>query len=100
MKKLFLICGILVAVSCNNKTNIGKFTISGQVKNISDQKIFLEELHFSQQPPQVIDTGEVVIGKVNLKTIDSEQGLYSLRLEKGAGYIFINDMDALSVTLV
>jgi len=100
MKKLFLTGSvILFMLSCNTKTNIGKFTISGEVKNVPDQKIFLEELHFSQQPPQVIDTGEVVNGKVNLKSIASEEGLYRLRLEKGSGYIFINDQDAITFSL-
>ncbi|MDQ6756660.1 MAG: AhpC/TSA family protein [Bacteroidota bacterium] len=91
MKKLFVVICALFFFSCKNETSVGKFTITGEIKNAPDQKVFLEELHFSQDAPVVIDTAELTNGKVKIKNIGDEQGLYRLKLEKGAGYIFIND---------
>ena len=93
MKKLLV--GILMiagVISCNEKTEKGKFTVTGDLKNAEDQKIFLEELYFSQKDPSVIDTGEIKNGKFTVSGIAPEEGLYRLRFEKQeTGYIFIND---------
>jgi len=93
MKKLLV--GILLAasvVSCNEKTEKGKFTVIGELKNADNQKIYLEQLFFSQQDPQVLDTGEIKDGKFVVSSIGNEEGLYRLRFEKQeTGYIFIND---------
>lgn len=95
MKKLLV--GILMiagVISCNEKTEKGKFTVTGDLKNAEDQKIFLEELYFSQKDPSVIDTGEIKNGKFTVSGIAPEQGLYRLRFEKKeTGYIFINDAE-------
>lgn len=98
MKKLLYIFFALIFFSCKNENTIGKFTVTGEIKNASDQKVFLEEIHFSQSPPVVIDTSSLEKGKVNIKSIASEEGLYRLRLENGPGYIFINDKDNISFT--
>ncbi|MDB5222561.1 MAG: hypothetical protein JWN83_1228 [Chitinophagaceae bacterium] len=98
MKRLLIILCSLALFSCKNENTTGKFTVTGEIKNAADQKIFLEEIHFSQEPPVVIDTSLLEKGKVNIKSIASEEGLYRIRLEKGSGYIFINDKDAISFT--
>ena len=93
MKKLLF--GILLiagTISCNEKTEKGKFTVTGNLKNAADQKIFLEQLYFSQKDPEVIDTGEIKNNKFTVSGIAPEEGLYRLRFEKQeTGYIFIND---------
>ncbi len=90
MKKLFIIiCGVWL-YSCKDEATKGTFTVEGTVKNAPDQKVFLEELR-SQEAPLIIDTAQLVNGKVTLKGIAPEEGLYRLRPEKNAGYIFIND---------
>ena len=77
---------------CNQKQEKGKFTISGEIKNAPDQKIYLEQLFFSQKNPEVLDTAEIKNGKFSLSAVAPEEGLYRLRLEKvETGYIFIND---------
>lgn len=93
MKKLLLPVALATALfSCNNNTEKGKFTVNGEVKNLADQKIYLEELFFSQKDPEVLDTAEVKNGKFSISAIAPEQGLYRLRLEKdSAGFVFIND---------
>ena len=62
------------------------------MKNADNQKIYLEQLFFSQKDPQVLDTGEIKDGKFVVSSTGNEEGLYRLRFEKQeTGYIFIND---------
>ncbi len=93
MKKILL--GILLLAglaSCSEKQEKGKFTVTGNLKNAEDQKIYLEQLFFSQKDPEVIDTGEIKNGKFTVSGIAPEEGLYRLRFQKQeTGYIFIND---------
>ncbi len=98
MKKIILPLAIVLALfSCNNGKEEGKFTVNGELKNVPDQKIYLEELFFSQKDPEVLDTGTVKNGKFSVSSTAPEQGLYRIRLEKGnTGFIFINDLSAIS----
>jgi len=98
MKKLLIIFSCIALFSCNNEDVTGKFTLKGEIKNASDQKIFLEEIHFSQDAPVVIDTSLLEKGKVKIKGIATEEGMYRVRLENGPGFIFINDKQAISFT--
>ena len=98
MKKLLFILCSVAFFSCKNENITGKFTVTGEIKNADDQKVFLEEIHFSGLPPVVIDTSVLEKGKVSIKSIASEEGLYRIRLERGPAYIFINDKDAISFT--
>jgi peroxiredoxin len=93
MKKIFLFLSFSVLLfSCKNSADKEKFTVAGEIKNTPDQKIFLEELYFSQKPPEVLDTAQIKNGKFSSSAIAHEMGLYRLRLEKtDAGFIFIND---------
>ncbi len=93
MKKIVatLITSLLI-LSCNTKPDNEKFKLSGEIKNISDQKIYLEQLYFSQKGPDVMDTAEIKNGKFELSAIAPEEGLYRIRLDKlEHGFIFIND---------
>ncbi|MEO6228863.1 MAG: TlpA disulfide reductase family protein [Ferruginibacter sp.] len=83
----------VIFFACNTTDSYkGNFTVTGEIKNAPDQKIYLEELYFSQKEPSVLDTAELKDGKFSLKAISSEQGLYRLRLEKNeAPLFFIND---------
>ncbi len=79
-------------VSCNNKIEKGIFTVHGNLKNIEDQNIYLEQLFFSDKNPEVLDTAAIKNGKFEIAAKGTEEGLYRLRLEKQElGYIFIND---------
>ena len=93
MKKLLL--GVLLIagiISCSDKTEKGRFTVKGDLKNAENQRIYLEQLFFSQKDPQVIDTGEIKDGKFLVTGIGNEEGLYRLRFEnQEIGYLFIND---------
>ena len=93
MKKILIFSCVLFMLSCTSKHQNGLFTINGQLKNAEDQKVFLEQLFFNQNPPQVLDTAEMKGGKFEVNANASEEGLYRIRFEKNAGYIFINDKD-------
>jgi len=98
MKKILLAVGIAaLAVSCNDKDDKGKFTVTGEIKNLPDQHVYLEQLFFSNKAPEVLDTATVTKGKFEVSAIGAEEGLYRLRLEKSeAAYIFINDASKIS----
>ncbi len=100
MKTLLLPAILAVLLfSCNNSADKGKFSVTGQLKNAPDQKIYLEELFFSQKDPEVLDTAEIKNGTFRLAAIAPEQGLYRIRLEKdNTGFIFINDNTSISFT--
>ena len=91
-----LLAALLIAttvVGCNSsKEEDGKFTLEANLANIPDQQVYLEQLYFSQQQPQVLDTAEVKNGKFKVSSTATENGLYRIRFEKAnSGYIFIND---------
>jgi peroxiredoxin len=91
-----LACIFLCA--CGNNNEKGKFTVTGDIKNLPDQKIFLEQLFFSEKDPEVLDTAQIKGGKFTLSAIAPEQGLYRLRTEQNSGFILINDRENISLT--
>ena len=92
MKKLFAaVCMAAILFSCNNKSDKGQFTLTGELKALPDQKIYLEQLYFSEKQPEVLDTGEIKAGKFTLTAIAPEEGLYRIRTAEGASAIFINE---------
>ncbi len=93
MKKIVISVFITASViSCNQKSENGTFNVHGDLKNIENQKIYLEQLFFSQTNPLVLDTAEIKDGKFVIGAKGSEEGLYRLRFEKQqTGYLFIND---------
>ena len=100
MKKLFPAV-VLAAVlfSCNNASDKGKFTVTGELRSAADQKIYLEELFFSDAKPEVLDTGEIKKGKFTVSAIAPEEGLYRLRTENGVNpYLFINEGGIINFT--
>ncbi len=88
-----------ILFSCNNKNETGKFTVNGQIKGAPDQKIYLEELFFSQKNPEVLDTGDIKNGHFTVSALAVEEGLYRIRLEKdSAFFVLINDENKIDFT--
>lgn len=77
--------------SCKDEKSNGKFTVTGKIEHVEDQKIYLEEVFFTDKTPQVLDTAELKGGKFEVSGTAAEQGLFRIRLEKSFGYLFIND---------
>jgi len=90
----------ILLFSCKNKTDKGKFTVIGEIKNAPDQKVYLEQLYFSQADPQVLDTVDLKNGHFTASALAPEEGLYRIRLENGkeSGFIFINDKPEINFT--
>ena len=83
--------------SCNEKDEKGKFSLNGELKNLPDQKVYLEQIYFSNQDPQVLDTAEVKAGKFSVSSNATEEGLYRIRFEKmNSGFVFINDKPSIN----
>ncbi len=100
MKKIFSAVAVVVILfSCKNGEDKKKFTIEGELRSATDQKIYLEELFFSEKPPEVLDTGDIKNGKFTLSAIAPEEGLYRLRTEDSATTaLFINEESKISFT--
>ena len=98
MRKLLFVCLVTCFFSCERKETLGRFTVEGEIKNVPDQKIYLDELYFSpDQPPATIDTSEIKNGKFSLHGVAPQQGLYRVRLnENEPGFIFINDQSSIN----
>ncbi len=98
-KTLSLLALCFVLFACNNKATDNKFTVTGQLKNVPNQKVYLEELFFTQKDPEVLDTAEIKDGMFTLNGIAKEEGLYRLRLEKmERGFLFISDAATINFT--
>ncbi|MEO7445301.1 MAG: TlpA disulfide reductase family protein, partial [Ferruginibacter sp.] len=77
---------------CQQKNTQGTFTVKGDLKNSTPQKIYLEQLFFNSNNPQLLDSTMMQDGKFSLSTTAKEQGLYRLRFSNGQnGYVLIND---------
>jgi thiol-disulfide isomerase/thioredoxin len=99
MKKIITAIALTaILFSCKNDGTKGKFTITGDIKNLPNQKIFLEELFFSDRNPEVLDTADVKNGKFELAATAPAQGIYRMRLEKEKTvFVLINDKSEISL---
>jgi peroxiredoxin len=92
----FCIVVSICTLSCSNDAAKDTFSVTGEIKNIDDQDIYLEQLFFSQKDPEVLDTAHIKNGKFILTARSEEEGLYRLRMSKmDAGFLFINDKPAI-----
>lgn len=98
---LWLISTILLLGACSQKKNegSGEFVVNGEIKNIPDQDVYLDQLFFSEQQPEVVDSAKITGGKFVLKGSATEEGMFRIRLQKSeSGFIFINDTDVIPFT--
>jgi peroxiredoxin len=100
MKKIFSAVMITaVLFSCNTNSDKGRFTLDGDLKSSPDQKIYLEELYFSEKQPEVLDTGEIKNGKFVVSAIAPEEGLFRIRTEdEASSLLFINEESKMNFT--
>ncbi len=100
MKKILTVAAVAaVLISCNDKSDKGVFTLSGEIKAAPDQKVYLEQVFFNPtRSAEVLDTGELKNGKFSVSAIASEEGLYRIRIEDGGGDVFINEGNNINFT--
>ncbi len=100
MKKILSAIALTIFLfSCNSNVKKRKFTLTGEIKSIANQKIYLEELFFIAKQPEVLDTGEIKNGIFIVSAIAKEEGLYRLRTaDEMNSYLFINEDDEMKFT--
>src|SRR5437870_1615867 len=100
MRNVFCaVTALMFFVSCSNKNDAGKFSVTGDVKNMPDQQVYIEEMYFDQKTPDVLDTADVKKGKFTLTALSHEEGLFKIRFEKSnAVFLVINDKNEIPVT--
>lgn len=93
MKNSVLAIAICVVLfSCSNDAGKGAFTVNGELKGITNQKILLEELFFNGKAPEVLDTGVLKDGRFTVSAMAKEEAVYRLRVDSSdLYYLFIND---------
>lgn len=98
MKKFVVIVTVMVALaSCREKSH-GAFTVSGEISNAPEQKIFLQEIPFGGENPIIVDSASLQKdSKFTLRSMAKEEGLYRLVLEKGGEILLVNDGKSIRV---
>jgi len=90
-----LLCVFMAA--CSQKKD-GHFVVTGKIKNIKDQQVYLEQLYFGDKSPEVLDTAEMKNGSFSLKGNGTEETLFRVRFEKETNnYLIINDQPEISI---
>lgn len=100
MKQLIILCmAVVMLFGCKNKSKDGQFTLDGNIKNLPDQEVYLEQVFFSDKQPEVLDTAMMKNGKFLVQGMSAEEGMFRLRLQNSQmGYIFINDANDIKLT--
>ena len=98
MKKIYIFISVLFLVSCSSSDKKGQFSVNGELKGAPDQQVYLEQIYFNDKAPQILDTTSMKNGSFSVKATADEEGLYRIRFEKSAGYIFINDKPEIEFT--
>ena len=89
--KIWIFIACILAVSCSEK-KYGAFTVSGQFKNASQLKIFLQELPFGGRQPITVDSAILdKQGKFVLRGVGKEESIYRITTDMGMDVIVIND---------
>lgn len=96
MQRLFFGIVIIALAGCQS-SKIDKFTLTGELKGAPDQQVYLEQIPFNQEAPKVLDTVDMKNGKFVVKAVSKEEGMYRVRFEKNAGYLFINDKEDINL---
>ncbi len=92
LKNFFTIVIVAGIYSCHTSSNDKKFTVKAEIAGATNQKVLLEQLYFTQQPPSIVDTALLENGKCELTAIAEEEGMFRIRLQNpDLSYIFIND---------
>lgn len=93
IRKWILLMVVSAALfSCSNNDSKGKFTVNGELKGALSQRVFLEELYFTDKAPEVLDTGFLKDGKFEVSALAREEGIYRLRADSSnTAYLFVND---------
>ncbi len=100
MKKTILFVTTVILLSACQEKKFGAFTVSGRITNAPSQKIFLQELPFGGDQPQILDSTTLKSnGNFELRAMGKEEGLYRLVIENGPDVLLVNDGKDIKVVL-
>jgi peroxiredoxin len=93
---LLLLIVISVFVSCNNKNNEARYSITGTIQNAENKKLVLQEVPFDGKEMITLDSVTLKQdGKYNFDFIAKTEGLYILAIENDTinnfSIVFVND---------
>ena len=88
MKRSFIQVLLIIVIagigSCKNKDAEKKFEVNGSIKNTPSFKIYMEEVPMTGRQPIIVDSATLgKDGAFIIKTKESQEKLYALRLENG-----------------
>ncbi len=94
----FLIIACLLLLACKQKTAAGEFEVSGTIKGIKKQLVYLQQLPYDGGPMQVVDSVTIKDdGSYRLHSIGKEEGLYNVGVTNGPQELLINDNDDITL---
>ena len=96
----FLVIFCLTLFACQQKKTNGEFEVSGQIKGVKQQLVYLQQFPFDGTALQIVDSATLGNdGSYKLHTIGKEEGLYTVGVPNGPQAIFINDADDITINL-
>ena len=103
MKAINNIALILVLAStaaCQHKNADGEFEVSGTIKGVKKQLVYLQQFPYEGSQLQVVDSATLKDdGSYRLHSIGKEEGLYTVGIMNGLQAIFINDNDDITINI-
>ena len=94
----FAIIGCLFLFACKQKKADGEFEVSGEIKGVGKQLVYLQQFPFEGTQLQVVDSATLKEnGDYKLHSIGKEEGLYVVSVTNGPQAIFINDNDDITL---
>ncbi len=98
MMKLFSIAIIASVIFTACKTENGKFTVTGKIKNAPSDSLYLEKLSYSADDGKVVDSTKIdKDGSYKLNGADTQQNLYMLSFKNSPAVILVNDANKINV---
>lgn len=99
MQKLTGLLVLAFLIGCGNKEDANKFSITGDIKNLPDQQVYLEQIYFGGKNPEILDTADVKNGKFVLSAVAPQEGMFRVEFEKNKVlFLLINDKKELTVS--
>ncbi len=100
-KNILLVSAIMFLLfACKQKSSNGEFEVSGKIKGIKKQLVYLQQFPFEGTQLQIVDSATLADdGAYKLHTISKEEGLYTVGVATGPQAIFINDNNDITINL-
>ncbi len=102
MNKTILLAGVIAFAlfACKQKNSNGAFEVSGKIKGVKKQLVYLQQFPYEGTQLQIVDSATLSDdGSYKLHTIGKEEGLYIVGVTTGPQAIFVNDKDDITINM-